>query len=460
MRRAAAALVSLVILVGVSTVMRLSGITAPDGRTGEATARGQEPPKGSPPAGPVAPDPCAVAGVDKLVQGFPAKTFDPAQPEKSDSAWEVCWTVELTGSSKVLKIVSARFMWKDKTGKAVWLPVVRHLELAEIYVPYDDGVKAFLDVSNHSFYLSKMRAEFAGPSCVVAPQILGSSHPANDQRVMREIHDDGIRWMSAEPGTNETTNDDRARRGEMMVLWSTFYAANYRYLIEYGFSDDGTIRCRLGFTARNYNHLKADQSDAHLHVGCWRFEPDFGDPTKVSVYTMRRYPTGLGGTSRRFAVEARPFNAGALCESREGSHRWDADEYASLLIQSDVRVNSHGRKAGYNLIPVRTGAVRHLLPQYDSTGFNTNAFNYDFWVTHTEAGNAFFREVPVYAAGQRPLANKPLTVWHSAAGVHIPRGEDVGDDGASKETGVAITAWAEFVLRPRDLFDSSPLYTP
>src|SRR5262245_28880918 len=83
-----------------------------------------------------------------------------------------------------------------------------------------------------------------------------------------------------------------------------------------------------------------------------------------------------------------------------------------------------------------------------------------FWITHTESGNLLFREVPGYAAGQRPLASKPLTVWHSAGALHIPRGEDYGPDGTSNLTGVALTAWAEFLLRPRDLFDSAPLYTP
>src|SRR5260370_12206670 len=70
----------------------------------------------------------------------------------------------------------------------------------------------------------------------------------------------------------------RARRGEKMILWSTYYGANYRYLMEYTFADDGTITCRLGATGRNIFNRQDDQKDTHMHIGCWRMEFDLGDP--------------------------------------------------------------------------------------------------------------------------------------------------------------------------------------
>ena len=41
---------------------------------------------------------------------------------------------------------------------------------------------------------------------------------------------------------------NEARRGEKMLLWSILDAGNYRYLIEYTFSDDGVITSRIGAT--------------------------------------------------------------------------------------------------------------------------------------------------------------------------------------------------------------------
>src|SRR5260370_36174498 len=71
----------------------------------------------------------------------------------------------------------------------------------------------------------------------------------------------------------------RARRGEKMILWSTYYGANYRYLMEYTFADDGMITCRLGATGRNIFNRQDDQKDTHMHIGCWRMEFDLGDPS-------------------------------------------------------------------------------------------------------------------------------------------------------------------------------------
>jgi hypothetical protein len=85
--------------------------------------------------------------------------------------------------------------------------------------------------------------------------------------------------------------------------------------------------------------------------------------------------------------------------------------------------------------------------------------NYDFWVTHTESGFTSYVDVPEYAARRRPLAGYPTTVWHCTPALHFPRGEDFGpEDGTSSFTGAAHTFWTGFFFRPRDLFDSTPLY--
>src|SRR5205807_9884686 len=122
------------------------------------------------------------------------------------------------------------------------------------------------------------RKEYLGPSCVLPGEILDSANKFWANTVHKEVHDDGIRWMSAETGGRNEIGD-RARRGEKMILWATYYGANYRYLMEYTFGDDGMLTCRLGPTGRNIFNRQDDQGDTHLHIGCWRFEPDLGDPT-------------------------------------------------------------------------------------------------------------------------------------------------------------------------------------
>jgi len=45
-------------------------------------------------------------------------------------------------------------------------------------------------------------------------------------------------------------------------------------------------------------------------------------------------------------------------------------------------------------------------------------------------------------------------------GVHLLTlsGEDYGPDGTSSYSGAAVTTWAEFMLKPVNLFDGTPFY--
>jgi len=401
-------------------------------------------------------------------QGFPVATADPNDLTKSETAWEIEW--ELTHPQNkpffppgsVLRIKSAKFMWKNKLGKPQWIVAARMLELAEIYVPYDDGWTAYLDIHDMPFYITPARKEFLGPNCVAPGEILRSPNPYWSNTVHKEIHDDGIRWMSAE--TNERYQiADRARRGEKMILWSTYFGANYRYLIEYGFGDDGVLTCRIGPTGRNIFGRQVDQKDTHMHIGCWRMEFDLGDPTSSAggpkdneVLLVRRI---LDETTDKFAQVAKPFAKNGQGQSCEGSARWNAEEFTTLRVQSNVRKNAHGRPLAYDMIPHRLGALRQLQPEGGSMAANMDWINYDYWVTRAESGFTNYVEVPKYASQHRPLAGNPITVWHCTPVLHFARGEDFGpEDGKNNYTGLALTFWTGFYLKPRDLFDSTPLY--
>jgi Cu2+-containing amine oxidase len=270
--------------------------------------------------------------------------------------------------------------------------------------------------------------------------------------------------MSAETsGRNEIA--DRARRGEKLLLWATYYGANYRYMMEYGFTDDGTISCRIGPTGRNIFNRQKDQSDTHLHVGCWRFEPDLGDPVTKSggpkeneVLLVRRV---LDEEKERFIQVARPFNKDGRGEACEGSGRWDPDEFTTLRVASRARKNSHGRPIAYDVISHRYGATHRLQREGGTYDSDMDFVNQDFWVTRTESGFTDYIDVPRYARDRRPLAGHPTTIWLSTPALHVARTEDFGTDtGTNSFAGVAMVTWAGFSIKPRDLFDGSPLYTP
>lgn len=400
--------------------------------------------------------------------GFPSATFDPENPTKSDTAWEVEWELShpqnrpMAPPGSVLRIRNAKFMWKDRTGKPHWITVVRMLEVAEVYVPYDNGSTAFLDIHDMPFYITPARKEFLGPNCVAPGELLPSSNPYWNNTVHKEVHDDGVRWMSAETNSRYEIAD-RVRRGEKMILWSTYYGANYRYLMEYSFSDDGMVTARIGPTARNFFDRQDKLGDTHLHIGCWRMEVDMGDPTTGTggpndndIMLVRRV---LDENTERFGQVIKPFAKNNNGEACEGSARWNAEEFTTVRMVSKSRKNSHGRNYAYDLIPHRIGALRQLQPEGGTDDANMDFINNDFWVTRTEPNHTDYVDVPRYASQKRTLAGQPTTIWHCAPVLHAARGEDFGpEDGKSSYNGVALTFWTGFYLKPRDLFDSTPLY--
>ena len=120
-------------------------------------------------------------------QGFPAGKADPNDLTKSETAWEIEW--ELTHPlnrpfyppGSVLRIKSAKFMWKDRTGKPHWVVVARMLELAEIYVPYDDGHTAFMMFTTCPF-TSRRPARIPGTQLRVAWRDPEIAHPPGTAR--------------------------------------------------------------------------------------------------------------------------------------------------------------------------------------------------------------------------------------------------------------------------------------
>src|SRR5262245_57438764 len=180
---------------------------------------------------------------NEVIQEFPPN-------DAMRTAWKIHYATT-TGFGLIIQDA-----WFKKGPKEPWMQVLGDARLAEMFVPYHSGSPRFWDVS-YDFSLCEVTRDDAGPF----GQVLG-----NPPVVVKEVRDRGLMWMDGTKGT---------RRGQKLVLFATLNAANYRYVIEYGFQDDGAISFRVGSTGRNYG---SREWEGHMHNALWRVDVNLDGP--------------------------------------------------------------------------------------------------------------------------------------------------------------------------------------
>ena len=243
---------------------------------------------------------------------------------------------------------------------------------------------------SYNFSLIQLTKEEAGPF----GRLLGTP-----PLVCKEIRDRGIAWVDGTKG---------ARRGQTMVLWACLNAANYRYLIEYGFQDDGTITFRVGSTGRNYG---SREFEGHMHNGLWRVDVNLDGPDHNSVYVMEHIePDGEDKD------KAAPIIACSTA-ARRASTTGTPHKFTMLSVQHEAKKNARGMPISYDLMTPRMGNARHYGSQEECT-------HHDFWVTKNRPGEIHYQKLPKYVEKRESIKDTDVVVWLSTAGHHEPRSED------------------------------------
>lgn len=379
--------------MNVSRIAALSLLSALLGMAG-FTAAPQEPAKEPPPP------------ISEIVQAFPSN-------DVMKTAWKVRYT---TAAGHGLNIQEA---WFKRGPKDPWMQVLGDARLAEMFVPYHSGSPRFWDVS-YNFALIPLNKEAAGPF----GKLLG-----DPPTVVHEVRDRGVMWIDPATGV---------RRGQKLVLWACLDAANYRYVIEYGFQDEGTITFRVGSTGRNY---ATREFEGHMHNGLWRVDVNLDGPNNNSVYVMEHIETKE--ESGKAKTVMRPFNKGA-----EGFEDWHAEKFTMLNITNDKKKNARKMPVSYDLVPWRMGNARHY-------GEGEACTHHDFWVTVNRKGELYYPKVNEYVKPGAKIMNADVVIWHSSACHHDPRSED-GEFHKGDFVGTTPIAWSGFDLRPRNVFDRTP----
>lgn len=346
--------------------------------------------------------PCS--GANLVDQKFPV-----SGPEETH--WILCWEA---AQQKGLMIHWAFFR---KSPSSRWIRIFWDARVSDIFVPYHPGSPRYYDMSGFSFSMTPIGAQDCPAG--VGGTVLGAN-------VCKEVHDRGLAWKDAA----------NVRRGQELVLWGALWAANYNYVMEWTFRDDGVVLGRVGATARN---LPGAEWTPHMHNPIWRLDIDldgfWGDSVALGTHT-EFVPGPLQATDTEPVI------------ATEQGLNWDPHFFHQLNVSDATLKNSRNHQSELQLIPLPTGGLsRH----------NEAFTQKDFWVTPYDPSQMMARDLPNYVAQNRNVANADIVVWYKGSIHHHPRDED-GEIVGGGLRGEALVMWTGWMLKPHNLFDRTPLF--
>jgi len=349
---------------------------------------------------PVAAQPQWCSSPYSIVQTFQSGT----------TAWSLCWRWE---NGPGLIITHAYFR---PSPNGSWINILWEARVSQLFVPYHSGSPRYLDV-NYGFGAVPL-------SSYDCPASVGGTVIGPNSEVCKQVHDRGLAWK----------DHNKVRRGEELVLWGVLNAANYNYIIEWTFRDDGTILGRVGATAQN---LPSAPTETHLHDPMWRIDVDLNGPCCDTVMRLSHSENMATGV----ATDTMPT------VTTESGFVWNPVAFTDLHVMDGSLVNGKRHKTMIHLMPLREGTQRH----------KENFTKYDLWVTPYNASELLANDLPTYVAHGRNVQNADIVLWYTGGLHHMYRDED-GDFVNNVWKGSALVMWTGFTMKPMNLFDATPFY--
>jgi primary-amine oxidase len=354
-------------------------------------------------------------------------------------------------------------------------PLVFRAAISEMVVPYGDpgpmhSWKSAFDAGEWG--LGRMANSLTlGCDCVgeityfddVFADERGAPHTRPNAICMHE-EDYGILWKHVDLVSNRT----EVRRSRRLVVSSIATVGNYEYGFYWYFYLDGTMQLEVKLTGIMSTMGVDDKGvgDAHAsmvapglaapfhqHMFNVRLDMEVDGPDNA-VLEVDTVPTPLG--------EGNPWgNAFApvttLLESELAARR-DVDPLRSRSwkIVNRSTTNAVGQPTAYKLVP---GSTPTLLADPSSSVGKRAAFAaHNLWVTpfaedERHAAGDYPNQhcggdgLPAWTAGDRPVVDTDIVVWHSFGVTHIPRPEDWP---------VMPVEYTGFSLIPFGFFDRNP----
>lgn len=311
------------------------------------------------------------------------------------SRWKLCWQVQ---AGPNLVITGA---WFRPAANANWIKLIYDARVSQLFVPYHGGSPRYLDV-NFGFGAVPLNTT----DCPSPGAILGTN-----AELCKQVRDRGLMWK----------HDGMQRRGEELVLWSVMAAANYNYIVEWSFRDDGIVVGRVGATGQIAGPM------AHMHGPIWRLDIDLDGACCDTVAELTHTESGASATDTMPHL------------NNETGRLWNPTAFSMWHVHDGSLKNANGKKSEWHLMPTRDGTPVH------QEAFTKNAF----WVTRYKWSEILGNDLPTYINPVEPVANRDVVLWYYGGLHHIIRDED---------SDMTNLMWMGFMLKPFNLWAKTPFF--
>lgn len=343
--------------------------------------------------------------------GFTSPECQAVRFFSATTSWNVCWTY-VTGYGLVLGPVSFK-----RPGGFKPLSIIAQASVAQIFVPYATGDPRYYDTS------------FGFPNAGIAPNLCPKGTLLDAGSACLEHRDRDTDWMFPSGAVPS------GRRGEEAVLWSVLYAANYLYIEEWGFQDDGVFWGRVGATGQN---LPGVETESHTHDYVWRVVPRLAGRGNSVNYVGINEPVNQPTAPDVSLRIAHPT-----------SIVWNPQKFDQVEVYAPGVTNGRGDTTSYRLMPLPVAGLAHHQEAFTQA---------DLWATKGDPLETDAASLPVYVKEKASLVNADIALWYRGSFRHQPRDEDGYYDSGGNWIGTTHTLWTGFIFMPRNLFDSSPFF--
>ncbi|MBZ9638227.1 copper amine oxidase [Streptomyces sp. PSKA30] len=367
----------------------------------------------------------------------------------SGTTWRMCWRFE-SKAGIVLESISYQ-----PRGESRPIKVLNSAKLAQIHVPYDDGLSEYNDLTRYNFGdgLMNMTAAECPGGTIKTVKVPNTSYYDGRPNIKGLCTTTRSRGHAYRFLNSDQDGKVYQAQGKDLLVYTVNKVDWYEYITEWRFQDDGTITMNVGATGslspwdydagdgRSWPIGKgsAAKADSHSHNVFWKlnFALDGSSKTKVEQYDSKvSAPAGQGAgpTARTTRTKVTKELAGDI-----KNMRW-------WRVVSTAGKNKDGHPRSYELVPGPTS-------KYAGRSFT----KHDVYFTEYKKCEQYASEnQPGCGAGAGSSVDKfvngqTLTrpvVWMNIGFHHIARDEDQQP---------MPVHWQGFSIAPRDVTAMNPL---